>query len=60
MPSTHLPEMAMQHTDEHRILRAAVLNGVPVPERARAVLEARGVNTAELEKRIRQQFYWRH
>jgi hypothetical protein len=33
---------------------------VPIPEQARAVLEARGVNTDELETRIRQQIEWRN
>lgn len=44
-----------QHTSPQRIFRAAVLNGVTVPERARAALEAIGINTAELETRLRQQ-----
>lgn len=44
----------VQHTDPHRIFRAAVLNGVQPPATAVATLEARGVNVGELEQRIRQ------
>jgi hypothetical protein len=57
-------ELALEYQSKHsspdRVFRAAVLNGVPVPEQTRAVLEARGVNTDELEARIRQQIEWRH
>jgi hypothetical protein len=49
-----------KHSSPDRVFRAAVLNGVPVPEQTRATLEARGVDTAELEQRIRQQIEWRH
>lgn len=38
-----------------RVFTAAILNGVPVPEQARAILEANGVNTAELEHRMLHQ-----
>lgn len=44
-----------QHASPQRIFRAAVLNGTPVPEKVRAVLEAMGINTGELETRLRQQ-----
>lgn len=40
--------------DHQRIARAAVLNGVDIPARTAAVLEARGVNVGELERRLRQ------
>jgi hypothetical protein len=53
-------EYQAKHSSPDRIFRAAILNGVPVPEQTRAVLEARGVDTAELEARIRQQLDWRH
>lgn len=36
-----------------RIFRTAVLNGDPVPEKARVFLEARGIDTAALEARLR-------
>jgi hypothetical protein len=53
-------EYQAKHSSPDRIFRAAVLNGVPVPEQTRATLEARGVDTAELEARIRQQVEWGH
>jgi hypothetical protein len=53
-------EYQAKHSSPDRVFRAAVLNGVPIPEQTRAVLEARGVNTDELEARIRQQIEWRH
>jgi hypothetical protein len=53
-------EYQIKHSSPDRVFRAAVLNGVPVPEQARAVLEARGVDTAELEQRLRQQIEWRN
>jgi hypothetical protein len=37
-----------------RIARAAILNGVSIPERTKAVLEARGVDVGELEARLIQ------
>ena len=40
--------------DHSRIARAAVLNGVSIPETTKAVLEARGIDVGELEQRIRQ------
>lgn len=42
------------HMDHSRIARAAILNGVSIPETTKAILEARGVDIAELEQRIRQ------
>lgn len=36
-----------------RVIRHAVLNNLPIPERSRATLEARGVDVGELEHRIR-------
>lgn len=45
MQPTHLPE---------RIARQAVLNGQPIPVTVAAVLEARGVNVSELERRLRE------
>lgn len=44
----------MQYLDPQRIARAAILNGVPIPERAIAELEARGINVGDLETRLRQ------
>jgi hypothetical protein len=44
-----------EHTNPMRIFRAAVLNNVPVPETARALLQAQGVDTQELEVRLLQQ-----
>ncbi|WP_316235021.1 MULTISPECIES: hypothetical protein [unclassified Bradyrhizobium] len=43
-----------QHTNPHRIFRAAILNGVQPPANVVAILEARGENVGELEQRIRQ------
>lgn len=48
-------EYQRTHTSPQRIFRAAILNGLPIPETARAALEAVGINTGELEARIRQQ-----
>lgn len=53
-------EYQAKHSSPDRVFRAAVLNGVPVPEQTRATLEARGVDTWELEQRIRQQIGWRN
>jgi hypothetical protein len=44
-----------EHTNPMRIFRAAILNSVPVPEAARAQLQAQGVDTGELEARLLQQ-----
>jgi hypothetical protein len=48
-----------QYLDPSRIARAAVLNGIPIPAKAAAQLEARGVNISELEARIRQTMEFR-
>ena len=50
---THSP-----NADPQRLFRAAILNGVPVPETVRATLEARGIDTSELERRLLQ-LCWR-
>lgn len=43
------------HMSPQRLFRHAILNGSPVPETARARLEAIGIDTYELENRLRQQ-----
>ncbi len=53
-------EYQAKHTDHARIFRAAILNGVSVPEVSRAALEARGINTDELEARLRQSVEFKH
>lgn len=50
MLSSHSPSTV----DHSRIARAAVLNGVSIPETTKAILEARGIDVGELEQRIRQ------
>ena len=50
MHSSH----SLSHLNPNRIVRAAVLNGVPIPDHVKAVLEARGVDVGELETRIRE------
>lgn len=52
-------EYQVKHSDPMRVFRAAVLNGVTVPMVTRETLEARGINTGELETRLRQQVEWR-
>lgn len=47
-------EYQCKHSSPQRVFRAAVLNDQPVPEPVRAALEALGINTAELETRLRQ------
>lgn len=42
-----------QHLDPSRIARHAVLNGIPIPAKTVAQLEARGINVSELETRLR-------
>jgi hypothetical protein len=44
------------HDNDMRLVRHAIINAVPLPPKAVARLEARGVNVGELEARIRQQF----
>lgn len=53
-------EYQAKHSSPQRVFRAAVLNGVPVPEVVRALLESQGINTGELENRLRQQVEFRH
>lgn len=48
MLNSPLPEIV----DHSRVFRSCVLNAVPVPERTRAILEARGVNTDALTTRL--------
>jgi len=48
-----------RQVNPERIVRAAILNGTPVPPVAAAVLEARGVNVGELEQRLRQNMEFR-
>lgn len=47
MLNTRLP-------DPQRLARHAVLNGLPIPPRITAQLEARGINVGDLEVRLRQ------
>lgn len=51
MPVTH----SREHTNPMRIFRAAILNSAPVPEKERAILQAQGIDTQELEARLLQQ-----
>jgi hypothetical protein len=48
-------QMQVKHTAPERLIRAAILNGAPLPAVAVAQLEARGVNVGDLENRLRQQ-----
>lgn len=48
------------HTNLQRIFRAAILNGTTPSHSVVAQLEAIGINTSELEQRIRQQVEFRH
>jgi hypothetical protein len=52
-----LMQTHIQNDTDMRLVRAAILNGTPLPARAVARLEARGVNVGELEARIKQQFF---
>jgi hypothetical protein len=47
-------EYQVKHSSPHRTFRAAVLNGHEPPAAVVAVLQSQGVDTAELEARIRQ------
>jgi hypothetical protein len=50
-----MPTLPLRESlDAQRIVRAAILNGVPIPPRAAAQLEARGINVGDLENRIIQ------
>jgi hypothetical protein len=42
-----------------RVFRAAVLNGVDPPASTVALLEARGIDVGELERKLRDNWYWR-
>ncbi len=53
-------EYQRTQSSAHREFRNAVLNGVEPPITARATLEARGIDTHELEQRLRQQGEFRH
>lgn len=53
-------EYQRTHSGDMRIFRAAILNGVSVDETTRARLEARGINTDELEARLRQSVEFKH
>ncbi len=53
-------EYQRQHSTPERLFRRAILNGVTPPAETIAVLEARGVNTSELEARIRQSLEFKH
>ncbi|MBW7970992.1 hypothetical protein [Bradyrhizobium sp. BR 10289] len=48
-------EYQVKHSSPQRMFRAAILNGVTPRECDRAALEALGIDTAELETRLRQQ-----
>jgi hypothetical protein len=48
--------MPNQHDTDERLIRAAVINDVPLPPKSVARLEARGIDVWEMENRIRQQF----
>jgi hypothetical protein len=56
MPTSHSLSVLRPWADKdpHRIARAAILNGVPIPAVTVAQLQARGVNVGELEARLRQ------
>jgi hypothetical protein len=43
-----------KHSSPQRLFRAAILNGVEPCPCVRAQLEAVGINTSELEQRLRQ------
>ena len=47
-------EYKRTQSSAHREFRNAVLNGVEPPITVRASLEARGINSDELEHRLRQ------
>lgn len=53
-------EYQTKHSDAARIFRAAILNGVQPPLSVVETLEARGINTAELEARLRQSVEYKH
>jgi hypothetical protein len=45
-----------QYGNDERLVRAAIINGLPLPSQSVARLEARGIDVWEMENRIRQQF----
>jgi hypothetical protein len=47
-------EYQVKHSSPHRTFRAAVLNGQTPPAAVVAQLQSQGVDTAELETRLRQ------
>jgi hypothetical protein len=53
-------EYQTKHSTAEREFRKAILSGVEPPITARATLEARGINTDELEHRLRQSAEYRH
>jgi hypothetical protein len=53
-------EYQRTQSSAHREFRNAVLAGVEPPITARATLEARGINTNELEHRLRQSAEFKH
>jgi hypothetical protein len=52
MPTLH--SLRASDIDPLRIVRHAILNGVPIPAVQAAQLEARGINVGDLENRLRQ------
>ncbi len=50
---------ASSFVNHYRIARSAVMNGVTIPAKTAAILEARGVNLGELEARILQNMEFR-
>jgi hypothetical protein len=53
-------EYQRTHSSPEREFRKAVLAGVEPSIISRATLEARGINTDELERRLRQSAEYRH
>lgn len=56
MPTSPSPKQLQGFAplNHQRIVRAAILNGLPIPAWSAAVLEAAGINVGELEQRLRQ------
>jgi hypothetical protein len=53
-------EYQIKHSSAAREFRNAVLRGIEPSITARATLEARGIDTSELERRLRQSAEYRH
>jgi hypothetical protein len=53
-------EYQSKHSTAERDFRKAILSGVEPSIVARATLEARGINTDELEARLRQSVEYKH